>query len=147
MYRQATPLRLFETCFSVCSNSVQHLVFINWICVHCKCLHEVRLNSHFDRIQVRPFRLYRGEDHHSNRLVLLRFSLPRLPVLCQCITLIKRLWCNYKSSELYAASVISHIDPTFGGIRGCTILKSKGHSAINLKGEEVEEEQRTFSSL
>lgn len=38
-------------------------------------------NSHFMEAQVWSFRLYRGEDHHAHRLILLRFSLSRLPVL------------------------------------------------------------------
>lgn len=38
---------------------------------------------HFQQVQVCRFGLYRGEDHHTHRLVLLRFSLPRLPVLCR----------------------------------------------------------------
>lgn len=43
----------------------------DWVC----------FNSHFVDAQVRSFSLYRGEDHDSHRLILLGFSLSRLPVL------------------------------------------------------------------
>lgn len=38
-------------------------------------------NSHFVDAQVGSFGLYRGEDHDAHRLILLCFSLSRLPVL------------------------------------------------------------------
>lgn len=50
------------------------------------------LHSHFMEGQVWSFRLYRGEDHHAHRLILLCFSLSHLPVLSRSLGIILHLF-------------------------------------------------------
>lgn len=57
-------------------------------------LSPVRLGSHFMEAQVRSFCLYRGEDHHPHRLILLCFSLSRLPVLSRSSRIMEILTQN-----------------------------------------------------
>lgn len=76
---------------------------VNW-------LGGVSSSSHFEEIQVwQSLGLYGGEDHHSDRLVLLCFSLPRFPFLHATN---KSVYTSLKKSTCSVSLCPSHSVPS-----------------------------------